>query len=146
MNTMENNKKTKVAKIILPGRPITKKNHQRIIRKGSGRSSLISSRHYLTYEEACLWELKKYEGQRFKDNKLQAKCLYWMPNYRSWPDLIGLLQATWDILEKADIIDNDQNIVSPDGSRIVGIDRENPRTEIFIRELKNHQYQEGGNH
>jgi len=141
---MGNNKKTKVTKIILPGRPITKKNHQRIIRKGSGRPSLISSRQYLTYEKACLWELKRYEGQKFKDHKVQVRCLYWMPNYRSWPDLIGLIQATWDILEKADIIDNDQNIVSPDGSRIVGIDKENPRTEVYICEIGDHEYKEVG--
>jgi len=141
---MENNKKVQVTKIILPGRPITKKNHQRIIRKGGQSPSLISSRQYLVYEKACLWELKKYEGQRFKGNKVQVKCLYWMPNYRSWPDLIGLLQATWDILEKADIIGNDQNIVSPDGSRIVGIDKENPRTEVYICEIGDHEYKEVG--
>ena len=62
------------------------------------------------------------------------KCLYWMPDRRSSPDLLGLLQATADILEKAQIIDNDRNVVSFDGSEIVGIDRENPRVEIEIEE------------
>ena len=137
-------KKTNIANLILPGRPITKKNHQRIIRKGSGRPSLISSKQYLSYEEACLWELKSYEGPRFKNKKLKVKCLYWMPNYRSWPDLIGLMQSTWDILEKAGIIDNDRNIVSPDGSRIVGVDKENPRAEVYICEIVDHEYKEVG--
>jgi len=124
-----------MAKIILSGRPITKKNHQRIIQKGLGRPSLISSKRFLEYQDACLWELKNYKGPRYKNKKLKVKCLYWMPNYRSWPDLIGLMQATWDILEKAEVIDDDQNIVSPDGSRIVGVDHKNPRVEIIIEEI-----------
>mgnify|MGYP000953615463 FL=1 len=58
-------------------------------------------------------------------------CLYWMPDRRK-PDLLGLLQATADILEKAQIIDNDRNVVSFDGSRIMGVDKQNPRVEIEI--------------
>jgi len=58
-----------------------------------------------------------------------------MPNRQSWPDLMGLLQATCDILQKAEIIVNDQNVISLDGSRIVGVDINNPRVEIEISEL-----------
>ena len=54
-----------------------------------------------------------------------------MPDKRR-PDLLNLEQATADILEKARVIENDKNIVSFDGSRIAGIDKENPRTEIII--------------
>jgi Holliday junction resolvase RusA-like endonuclease len=55
-----------------------------------------------------------------------------MPDNRSKPDLNNLGAATADILEKAGIIENDRLIVSWDGSRIMGIDRENPRAEITI--------------
>lgn len=55
-----------------------------------------------------------------------------MPDKRSWPDLVGLLQATSDILTKAKIIDDDKWIVHYDGSRIVGVDKAEPRTEIEI--------------
>jgi Holliday junction resolvase RusA-like endonuclease len=58
-----------------------------------------------------------------------------MPNRKSWPDLIGLLQATCDILEKAEIIVNDQYVTSLDGSRIVGVNKDNPRVEIEINEM-----------
>lgn len=58
-----------------------------------------------------------------------------MPNRRSWPDLMGLLQATCDILESAGIIKNDRNVVSLDGSRIMGVDKKNPRAEIEIKEV-----------
>ena len=54
-----------------------------------------------------------------------------MPDKRR-PDLLNLEQATADILEKARVIENDRNIISFDGSRIVGIDKENPRCEIII--------------
>ena len=47
-----------------------------------------------------------------------------------------MYQATADILEKAGIIDNDRNIISMDGSQIVGIDRERPRVEIEIEEVE----------
>jgi Holliday junction resolvase RusA-like endonuclease len=58
-----------------------------------------------------------------------------MPNRRSWPDLLGLLQATCDILQKAQIIINDRYIKDFDGSRIMGIDPMNPRAEIRIMEV-----------
>ncbi len=46
---------------------------------------------------------------------------------------VGLLQATSDILGTAGILENDRLIDNYDGSRIVGIDKVNPRTEIVIR-------------
>ena len=122
--------------ITIPGRPITKKNSQQIARnRKTGKSFLLQSKQYREYEKACLWELKNYRGPTFEGSKLHVKCEYWMPNYRSWPDLIGLMQATWDILEKANIIDDDGNIVIPDGSRIVGVDRNSPRVDIEIDEV-----------
>jgi Holliday junction resolvase RusA-like endonuclease len=57
-----------------------------------------------------------------------------MPDRRSEPDLIGLIQATQDILEKAKVITNDKYVTSLDGSRIAGYDKENPRVEIEIKE------------
>jgi Holliday junction resolvase RusA-like endonuclease len=118
------------AKIILKGRPITKKNHQMIARnRRTGRPYVLQSKQYRQYEEDCLKQLMICRA-RFA-GPVRMKCLYWMPNRRR-PDLLGLLQATADILEKAQIIDNDRNVVSFDGSRIAGVDRENPRVEIEI--------------
>jgi Holliday junction resolvase RusA-like endonuclease len=39
-------------------------------------------------------------------------------------------------MEKAGIYNNDRDIASYDGSRIAGIDKENPRAEIFITEME----------
>lgn len=114
--------------IVILGRPITKKNSQQRTRRG-----LIQSKAYIQYEADSLWQLKKYKDKY--TGKVSVMARYWMPNYRSWPDLIGLLQATSDILEKAGIIENDKWIEDYDGSRIMGIDKENPRAEIIIREV-----------
>lgn len=110
--------------IVIPGRPITKKNSQEIIvNRRTQRRQVVQSEQYWVYEKACLWLLKEYQGPRFEDVPLHVRALYWMPDRRSWPDLVGLMQATWDILEKAGIIDNDRNVVNPDGSRIMGVDK-----------------------
>lgn len=119
-----------VTRIVLTGRPITKKNHQTIARnRRTGRPYVLQSERYRQYEQDCLWQLKACRD-RFA-GPVRMKCLYWMPDRRK-PDLLGLLQATADILEKAQIIDNDRNVVSFDGSRIMGVDKRNPRVEIEI--------------
>ena len=121
--------------LTLPGRPITKKNHQQIIKRGK-RHMIVQSEVYQQYEQECLWRLKAYKGPRFDPGvKVRLTARYWMPNRRSWPDLLGLLQATCDILESAGIIKNDRDVVSLDGSRIMGVDKENPRAEIRIKEI-----------
>ena len=120
--------------IVLPGRPITKKNSQQIIyNRRTKKRQVIQSEYYQNYETACLWYLKKYRVKY--PGPVQVTARYWMPNRRSWPDLMGLLQATCDILESAGIIKNDRNVVSLDGSRIMGVDKKNPRAEIEIKEV-----------
>ena len=134
--------KSKV-KITLQGRPVTKKNSQRMVLAGNGRRFLIQSKRYLAYEKDCLWQIKGqltvYSLQQRLPKpvlfpiigEIYLRVLYYMPDKRR-PDLLNLEQATADILEKARVIENDRNIVSFDGSRIVGIDKENPRCEIII--------------
>ena len=127
--------------ITLPGRPITKKNSQVVVkartREGKIYHRPIPSQAYQAYEEECLWRLKTYRGPRFKETPCNLQAIYWMPDRRSWPDLLGLLQSTADILEEAKIIDNDKHFVSFDGSRIAGVDKHNPRVSITITEVEN---------
>ena len=49
--------------------------------------------------------------------------------------MIGLMQGTADLLEKAGILLNDRLIESWDGSRIMGLDKDNPRVEIEIKQI-----------
>ena len=55
-----------------------------------------------------------------------------MPNRAAWPDLVGLMQATADLLEAADVLENDRLILSWQGTNIDGIDKNNPRAEIYL--------------
>jgi len=115
-------------KLTLYGKPITKKNSMRIISCG-GRPRLIQSKAYVEYETDCLRQIAN--RQEPLTGKTHVNCQYWLKDRRI-PDLLNLLQATADILEKAGIIDNDKNIRSFDGSRIAGVDRDRPRVEINI--------------
>lgn len=123
----------KSLKLTLQGRPTTKKNSPRVVRMG-GFTKVLPSKAYEDYEKGCLWQLMRYKHQSFS-TPVHLKCLYYMPDKRAYPDLQGLLQATADILEKARIIENDRLIVIHDGSRIAGLDKNNPRVEIEIMEM-----------
>lgn len=123
-----------VIDITLKGRPVTKKNSGRIVFK-NGKRIIIPSEVYENYEDACLWQLT---GKKLHISGIVVvECKYYLPNKRSWPDLIGLLQATSDILTKAKVIDDDKWICSYGESCIAGIDKENPRVEIRIMDRKN---------
>lgn len=123
-----------VIDITLKGRPATKKNSGRIISK-SGKPIIIPSEAYMNYEEGCLWQLA---GKKLHISGIVVvECKYYLPNKRGWPDLVGLLQATSDILTKAGVIDDDKWICSYGESCIAGIDKDNPRAEIRIMDRKN---------
>ena len=91
---------------------------------------VIPSKAFMTYQESCLCQLadcqERYEG------KIHVICRYWLPDKKWFPDFVNLLSASHDILEKAGVIDNYKNIVSVDGSKIVGFSKKNPRSEITI--------------
>lgn len=123
-----------VIDITLKGRPATKKNSGRIVSR-NGKPIIIPSEAYKNYEDACMWQLA---GKKFHiSGIIVVECKYYLPNKRSWPDLIGLLQATSDILTKSKVIDDDKWICSYGDSCIAGIDKDNPRAEIRIMDRKN---------
>lgn len=120
-------------KITIKGAPITKKNHQQIV-KLHGHPAIIQSKQYKEYEEMCLWQIR-----RPKDpigTAVNVKCVYYMPTKRR-VDLCNLLEATCDILVRAGVLadDNSKVVSSHDGSRVF-YDKENPRVEIYIEEVK----------
>lgn len=123
-----------VIDITLKGCPATKKNSGRIISR-NGKPIIIPSEAYKNYEDACMWQLA---GKKLHiSGIIVVECKYYLPNKKSWPDLIGLLQATSDILAKAKVIDDDKWICSYGDSCIAGIDKDNPRAEIRIMDRKN---------
>jgi Holliday junction resolvase RusA-like endonuclease len=117
--------------LTITGAPRSKKNSmQAMCIKGKPR--LLQSKLYLAYEKDALKQLWAVGNRQF-DTPVHVVCTYWLPDKRR-RDLTNLLAATHDILEKSQIIKDDCLIVSVDGSKIVGVDRQNPRCEILITE------------
>lgn len=114
----------------IPLPPITKKNSQQIIlNKSTGKPFIMPSKKFKEYEAAALWFIPK--GKTI-DTAVNVKCLFYMPTARKC-DLTNLLEAVDDILVKSRLLadDNYTIIAAHDGSRVF-IDKEKPRTEIFI--------------
>jgi Holliday junction resolvase RusA-like endonuclease len=124
--------------IVIYGQPITSKNSINLVDIGKqcpccrrkAKSIPLPSTAFKRYEKAAKEQLRLYSGKYI--GPVEVSCKYWLQTARE-PDLTNLMEATHDILEHAGIIDNDKNIKSVDGSRIMGKDATNPRVEITIR-------------
>lgn len=105
----------------------------------SGKLYLVQSKTFLDYEEDAINQLEEIkEKQKIKkpiNKPVNIKCIYYRGDKRRC-DLLNLLNATADILVNAGIIEDDNYniLVSADGSRVF-YDKENPRTEIEIKEV-----------
>nr|DAX89300.1 MAG TPA: Endodeoxyribonuclease RusA [Caudoviricetes sp.] len=119
--------------IILYGRPITKKNSSRIVKCGN-YTKILPSKQYSQYEKDCI---RQIQGSKKKNIciPVNMQCIYYMPT-KHRVDLVNLLEATCDILVKANVLQDDNvNIIkSHDGSRVL-YDKDNPRVEINIQEV-----------
>lgn len=122
-----------IEKIVLVGRPITKKNSSQIIKCGNFHR-IIPSKQFTKYQKDCLKQIP-LEKQKGYSERFNMRCLYYMPT-RHRVDLINLLEATCDILVDAGVLqdDNSSIVVSHDGSRVY-YDKENPRVEIYLEEV-----------
>lgn len=112
--------------------PRTKKNSQQIILV-RGRPMLLPSKLYLQFEKDCEPYMPKIDKPI--DYPVNVKCLYYMPTRRR-VDLNNLLEATTDMLVHYKVLEDDNSriVVSHDGC-MVSIDKDNPRTEIYIQEV-----------
>jgi Holliday junction resolvase RusA-like endonuclease len=110
-------------------KPITKKNSQRIIRRGN-RPMVIPSAQYKRYEHDAAQYMP--EEPPMISEPVNVKTVFFMPTRRR-VDLSNLLEAAHDVLVHYGVLkdDNCKVIVSVDGSR-VRYDKDNPRTEIEI--------------
>lgn len=120
--------------ITIPGRPVTKKNSMRILRKKDGTPFPAPSKQFEEYQEKAGYFI------RCKHVRLSApvnvKGIYYMPT-RHRVDLANLLNATCDILVHYGVLadDNSRIVCSHDGSRVL-YDKDNPRAEITIQEAE----------
>lgn len=124
---------SKPLQIVIPGRPITKKNSQQLIRI-KGRMVPIPSKQYRAYEKDAAVSLIHIAGMMI-DTPVNVRCLYYMPDKRR-VDLTNLLEATCDLLVHHRVLadDNCKIVAAHDGSRVL-YDKENPRAEIEITQF-----------
>lgn len=123
-------------RLTIPGNPVTKKNHSRIVTNG-GRPFLIPSKQYKEYEARAAWHVPKLGI----DYPVNVKCVYYMQTRRK-VDLGNLLAGTCDLLVACGFVaDDNSNIIrSHDGSRVL-YDKEHPRVEVTV--TRSEEPQEG---
>lgn len=122
--------------ITIPFAPVSKKNHQQIIRIG-GVPRIIQSKQYREYEKAAVLHLNmvyKAFGMAPVSGPVNVQMIFYMPTRRR-VDLVNLQEAALDVLVKGEVLEDDncKIVVTMDGSR-VSYDKEHPRTEIVITE------------
>ena len=86
-----------MSSLVIYGRPTTKKNSSRIVYHGK-YPRVLPSKAFCDYEKDSLKQLQFFRKRAYVSGPVIVRCHYYMPNERSWPDLVGLLQATSDIL------------------------------------------------
>ena len=121
-----------VYKVTIPVEPKTKKNHQRILKSKTGKPFISQSKEYTDYEKKALWFLRPLKI----DYPVIVTCLFYRKNNHRI-DITNLLSAISDVLvKKQTVLDDSFNIIiGNDGSRVL-IDKDNPRTEVYIYKIK----------
>jgi Holliday junction resolvase RusA-like endonuclease len=122
-------------KFTIPLSPVTKKNHQRILKnRSTGAHFVAPSEQYENYEAAALWYVPRRSAPI--DIPVNVKCVFYIPTARAC-DLTNLLEAIDDIMVKAGLLkdDNYKIIAAHDGSRVY-VDKNRPRTEVIITKFE----------
>jgi Holliday junction resolvase RusA-like endonuclease len=118
-------------RFVIEGKPITKKNSKRIVRRGSGRPFLISSDAYREWEASAVVQLRmQWRGKEPLEGEWNAAILSYL-GPRQRPDASNLYEGPQDALQLAGVVVNDSQIVSHDGSRMTR-DPTRPRVEITL--------------
>ena len=116
---------------MIPLNPMTKKNSQKIITNPkTKRPMIVQSDKFRQYERDAGWFLRT--PAKPIDYPVNVRVIFYRDSARR-VDLTNLLEAIDDLLVDNKILkdDNFEIIAGHDGSRVY-IDREKPRTEIYI--------------
>lgn len=125
---------------VINGRPVTKKNSQRIMRGKNGQPFVAQSVNAKTWEENAIIQLRtqlyhaRQRGPVAAPLGIPVNLRALVYRERATGDLGNFLSAVCDALERAGVVTNDRLILGFDGSRL-RIDRERPRVEIELTAL-----------
>ena len=117
----------------VPLKPITKKNHSRIITVGK-YPKLLPSEAYEKYDRAIAPYLREFHNQIGETigYPINLECHFYCDTHRQ-SDLVGHLQSIQDLLVKYKCLEDDcRDIVASTNGSVVLYDKESPRTEIII--------------
>lgn len=131
---------------IIYGQPATKKNSSTIV---SGHAKLIPSKPFREYAQMFKTQMMRLpQPLPHFETGVMVTAKYWLKNRAHYPDLVGLMQATADIMAddtkviygkrqliKRWLLSDDRIIKRWDGTKIAGIDPVSPRVEITITPL-----------
>jgi len=139
------------------GKPRTKKNHGIITTVGAmKRAVLLPSPEFRQWEKSAqisigekqdpwCWhpareikglpaELQPKDPPRLISKPIQVNCRALFYRDRRVGDAVGFYQGLADLLEARGVVENDIQIVSWDGSRLLA-DPERPRVEVVLEEV-----------
>ncbi len=133
---------TKILEFFVPGRPATKKTSQRIVRRGRF-TKILPSKRFEDYEKGCqelfesVWKNLGHKPMAYGVSiKLTITLNTWVLG-----DEVGYMQSIGDILEKYEVIANDQLIHWVDNGvhMITMPDKEKPGAKIEIYRFRHPQ-------
>ena len=117
----------------IKGNPISSKNAIRSGVTKQGRNYTYTLKAVKDYRDSALKQLKEqwHHGDAPLLYPVQVSFIFYCKDNRK-RDLINLCQCPADLLQQSGIIQNDYLIINLDGSRIMEVDKLNPRTIINI--------------
>ena len=134
---------SEVYKLVIYGRPIVKKNNQRVVtipayrtKNGKAFAKKINTKAYKEWYKSATLQIPSYPKiDKPIDYPVNMKCIFYRPTLGR-VDLSALYESPQDFLSDIGILEDDNYkiVAGHDGSR-VRIDRENPRTEITFTRL-----------
>jgi hypothetical protein len=128
----------------MSGRVFMKKNRVTIGRTKAGRGFIIASQTWkqwaAEFGRAARDGLPTARGNAWGFHpsltlaRVQVTAVYSPPDRRGWPDLSAFLESIGDALQLAGVVENDRQIASWDGSRILDPDTRYPdgRLDVLI--------------
>lgn len=121
-------------KLTISGDCPSKKNGKRIVtNKKTGKPFMISSERHNNWEKEALVELKnQFKDYKIVDYPISVTAVFYNGSLRR-KDLDNQISSVLDVMVKAGVLEDD-NVKFVDSIQLQygGLDRENPRSEIFI--------------
>jgi Holliday junction resolvase RusA-like endonuclease len=120
----------------VPGRPIVKKNTQRVIGFGKAKRVVYSSRYrsWMRVAGAAISEAVKAQALRgVLDQPMRLKIEFRLRDRQAEPDLSNLIEGPQDMLKSCGVIRDDKLIVEIEARKTFGhSDEELVGTTIFL--------------